>query len=80
MWGILFVIAAATEGFPFTSIHIRDEFWQDVIGGLGLFLALLGLRSRKNKNLEAKQTTRPPDGSRHHARAGRATADRVVPQ
>ena len=21
MWGILFMIAAATEGFPFTSIH-----------------------------------------------------------
>jgi hypothetical protein len=43
MWGILFMIAAATEGFPFTSIHIRDEFWQDAIGGLGLFLALLGV-------------------------------------
>ena len=43
MWGILFMIAAATEGFPFTSIHIRDEFSQDAIGGLGLFLALLGV-------------------------------------
>jgi hypothetical protein len=28
MWGILFMIAAATEGFPLTSIHIRDEFRQ----------------------------------------------------
>ena len=43
MLGILFMIAAATEGFPFTSIHIRGEFWQDAIGGLGLFLALLGV-------------------------------------
>jgi hypothetical protein len=43
MWGILFMIAAATEGFPFTSIHLREEFWQDAIGGLGLFLALLGV-------------------------------------
>ena len=37
MWGILFMIAAATEGFPFTSIHIRDEFSQDAIGGLLAF-------------------------------------------
>ena len=43
MWGILFMIAAATEGFPYTSIHIRDEFWQDAIGGLGLSLAMLGV-------------------------------------
>jgi hypothetical protein len=42
-FGILFMIAAATEGFPYTSIHIRDEFWQDAIGGLGLFLAVLGV-------------------------------------
>jgi hypothetical protein len=43
MWGILFMIAAATEGFPYTSIHIREELSQDAIGGLGLFLAMLGV-------------------------------------
>jgi hypothetical protein len=43
MWRILFMIAAATEGFPFISIHIRDEFWRDAIGGLGLFLAVVGV-------------------------------------
>jgi hypothetical protein len=43
MCGILFMIAAATEGFPYTSIHIREELWPDAIGGLGLFLAMLGV-------------------------------------
>jgi hypothetical protein len=41
MWGILFMIAAATEGFPYTSIHIRNEFCQDAIGGFGVFLQWL---------------------------------------
>ena len=60
--GILFMIAAATEGFPFTSMHIRDEFWQDAIGGLGLFLALLGVywasQSEKQKGNSADDATR----------------------
>jgi hypothetical protein len=43
MWGILFMIAASTEGFPYTSIHVRSEFWQEVFGALGLFLAVLGV-------------------------------------
>jgi hypothetical protein len=43
MFGILLMIAAVGEGFPYTSIHIRDELWQDAIGGLGLFLAVLGV-------------------------------------
>jgi hypothetical protein len=43
MWGILLMISAATEGFPDTSIHIRNEFWQDAIGGIGLFLAMFGV-------------------------------------
>jgi hypothetical protein len=43
VWGFLFMIAAVGEGIPYTSIYVRDEFWQDAIGGLGLFLAMLGV-------------------------------------
>jgi hypothetical protein len=43
MSGILLMISAVTEGIPYTSIAIRNEFWQDAIGGIGLFLALLGV-------------------------------------
>ena len=43
MAGFLLMISAATEGVPYTSIHIRNELWQDAIGGLGLFLAMLGV-------------------------------------
>jgi hypothetical protein len=42
MWAS-FYDCGRNEGFPFTSIHLRDEFWQDAIGGLDLFLALLGV-------------------------------------
>jgi len=43
MWGILLMISAATEGFPYTSIHIRGEFAQDAVGALGVFLAVVGV-------------------------------------
>jgi hypothetical protein len=43
MWGILLMILAVAEGVPYTSIAIRNEFWQDAIGSIGLFLALLGV-------------------------------------
>jgi hypothetical protein len=39
------MISAATEGFPFTSIYIRGEFSQDVVGALGLILAVVGVVS-----------------------------------
>jgi hypothetical protein len=34
---------AATEGIPYTSIHIRGDLAQDVVGGLGLLLAVFGV-------------------------------------
>jgi hypothetical protein len=37
------MISAATEGFPYTSIHIRGEFSQDVVGALGLVLAVVSV-------------------------------------
>jgi hypothetical protein len=43
MWGILIMIAAATEGFPYTSIHIRGSFWQVAAGVFGVFLTLIGV-------------------------------------
>jgi hypothetical protein len=43
MWGILLMISAVAEGVPYTSIAIRNEFWQDAIGTIGVFLALLGV-------------------------------------
>ena len=43
MWGILLMISGATEGFPYTSIHIRGDFAQDLVGGLGLLLAMFGV-------------------------------------
>jgi hypothetical protein len=42
LWGFLLMISAATEGFPYTSIHIRNELAQDAIGALGLALAVFG--------------------------------------
>jgi hypothetical protein len=39
MWGILFMMRPQQRGFP-SSIHLRDEFWQEAIGG-SVFLALL---------------------------------------
>jgi hypothetical protein len=37
------MISAATEGVPFTSIHIRGEFVQDAVLALGFFLAAAGV-------------------------------------
>jgi hypothetical protein len=45
MWGILLMISGATEGFPFTSIHIRGDLAQDIVGFIGLFLAIFGIYS-----------------------------------
>ena len=42
MWGIVLMITGATEGFPYTSIHIRDDLAQDIVGFIGLFLAMFG--------------------------------------
>jgi len=43
LWGILLMISAATEGIPYTSIHIRGELLQDSVGAFGLFLAVVGV-------------------------------------
>jgi hypothetical protein len=43
MWGVLLMISAVAEGVPYTSIAIRNELWQDAVGGIGLFLAMLGV-------------------------------------
>jgi hypothetical protein len=37
------MIAAATEGSPYTSIHIRGELSQEIVGALGLLLATIGV-------------------------------------
>jgi hypothetical protein len=42
-WGFLLMISAATEGVPYTSIHIRGDLAQDVAGGLGFLLAVFGV-------------------------------------
>ena len=42
MWGILLMITGATEGFPYTSIHIRGELAQDIVAFIGLGLAMFG--------------------------------------
>ena len=41
-WGILLMITGATEGFPYTSIHIRGDLAQDIVGFIGLGLAIFG--------------------------------------
>jgi len=41
--GILLMIVGATEGVPYTSLHVRGESFQMAVGGLGLVLALLGI-------------------------------------
>jgi hypothetical protein len=41
--GILLMISAATEGFPYTSVHIRGEEFQYAVGALGLLLAVVGV-------------------------------------
>ena len=41
--GILLMIVGATEGVPYTSIHVRGEHVQIAIGVLGLVLAAIGV-------------------------------------
>jgi hypothetical protein len=41
--GILLMIVGATEGVPYTSIHVRGESLQIAIGVLGLVLAAIGV-------------------------------------
>ena len=41
-WGFLLMISGATEGVPYTSIHIRGDLAQDIVGFTGLFLAIFG--------------------------------------
>ena len=41
--GVLLMISAATEGVPYTSLHIRGETSQNAVLGLGLVLAVLGV-------------------------------------
>ncbi len=41
--GILLMIIGATEGVPYTSIHVRGESVQIAIGVLGLVLAAIGV-------------------------------------
>ena len=41
--GILLMIVGATEGVPYTSIHVRGESVQIVIGVVGLVLAAIGV-------------------------------------
>jgi hypothetical protein len=60
VWGFLFMIAAAGEGFPYT-------FWQDAIGGLGLFLAMLGIYlsfsiGKTKKTIASMATGKQPAG------------------
>ena len=51
--GVLLMISGATEGVPYTSVHIKGETFQNAVLGLGLFLAVLGVyigfRFRKEK-------------------------------
>ena len=41
--GILLMIVGATEGVPYTSIHVHDEPFQIAIGVVGLVLAAVGV-------------------------------------
>jgi hypothetical protein len=41
--GILLMIVGATEGVPYTSIHVRGESLQLAVGLIGLVLALVGI-------------------------------------
>lgn len=41
--GILLMIVGTTEGIPYTSIHVRNESIQIVIGVVGLLLCLVGV-------------------------------------
>jgi putative Mn2+ efflux pump MntP len=41
--GILLMIVGATEGVPYTSIHVRGETTQIIIGVAGLVLASIGV-------------------------------------
>jgi hypothetical protein len=37
------MIAALGEGFPFTSVRIRNEVTQEAVGAFGLLLAMIGV-------------------------------------
>jgi hypothetical protein len=41
-WGILLMISGATEGFPYTSIHLRGELAQDIVFTIGFILVIVG--------------------------------------
>jgi hypothetical protein len=41
--GILLMIVGATEGVPYTSLHVRGETFQMAVGGLRLLLAVVGV-------------------------------------
>jgi hypothetical protein len=41
--GILLMIVGATEGVPYTSIHVRNDTLQIAVGVIGLFLSLVGV-------------------------------------
>ena len=41
--GVLLMISGATEGVPYTSVHIRGETFQNAVLGLGVFLSFLGV-------------------------------------
>jgi hypothetical protein len=41
--GILLMIVGATEGVPYTSIHVRGELLQIAIGVVGLVLSVIGV-------------------------------------
>lgn len=41
--GILLMIVGATEGVPYTSIHVRGKSVQIAVGVLGLVLAAIGV-------------------------------------
>jgi hypothetical protein len=42
MWGIVLMISGVTEGFPYTSIHIRGDLAQDIVFTIGLLSAAFG--------------------------------------
>jgi hypothetical protein len=43
MWGILLMISGATEGVPYTSIHVGRGLAAETVGGVGFILTALGM-------------------------------------
>jgi hypothetical protein len=64
--GIILMITAATEGVPYTSIHIRGDWSQDIVGAIGFILAAFGtyygfsLGYTKTRQSLPGQTSGPP--------------------